>query len=81
MIIFPILKRYIFILVYVLVAGRSSETGRTAAFISINKVDALLEFGTSDSLAVVNVLLREDRLSQNYLLEEICPKTHKQRKK
>lgn len=45
-----------------MVAGRSSETGRTAAFISINKVDALLELGTSDSLAVVNVLLTVDAL-------------------
>ena len=52
----------IFILVNVLVAGRASETRRTATLMIINEVDALLELGTSHSLAVVNVLLGEGQI-------------------
>ena len=56
-IIFPIITNIIFILVYVLIAGRSSEAGRAATLMSVNEVDALLELGASHPLAVVNVLL------------------------
>ena len=56
-IIVPIIRNIIFILVYVLIAGRSSEAGRAATLMSVNKVDALLELGASHPLAVVNVLL------------------------
>ena len=53
----PIIRNIIFILVYVLIAGRSSEAGRAATLMSVNEVDALLELGASHPLAVVNVLL------------------------
>ena len=56
-IIVPIIRNIIFILVYVLIAGRSSEAGRAATLMSVNEVDALLELGASHPLAVVNVLL------------------------
>ena len=56
-IIVPIITNIIFILVYVLIAGRSSEAGRAATLMSVNEVDALLELGASHPLAVVNVLL------------------------
>ena len=56
-IIVPIITNIIFILVYVLIAGRSSEARRAATLMSVNEVDALLELGASYTLAVVNVFL------------------------
>ena len=54
--------KIIYILVYVLVTGRSSETRRAATLMSVDEVDALLELRASDTLAVVNVFLWREKI-------------------